>query len=216
MRYLSEMDQFIETWSEYIPFIITPGSDRSRFAASFKVPFEYVPDALKDEWKMRHGGEEVPVTFTVTVSGAKKSASRPITSSIEDIFNVSPSHEAIQFTHTSEASVVYSNDISGMRQGNFQDNVVFFIYATVVKIVKTYALKFHPDVIRFSAAHEGLQPIYHVMCMKAEKSFGYKYGNPRRGRENHGFILISPEIVAKLKNYFAQKAAQPSAQGVTA
>lgn len=206
MRYMKETE-FLETWTDYIPFKIEANSNAKRFAASFEVPNEYAPE----ETRPQLNGQ--PVKFTVTITGEQARRDHPLTGAVDDIFRVNNGQQ-ITFTYKTGAGVIYSNNLSGMRQANFQGNLSFLVYSTVIKIVKVYVDRYKPDVIRFSAAHEGLNKIYHVLCLQAEKTFGYHYGNPKLGRENHGFIVISPDIYAKFKNYFASKNIMPQGASV--
>jgi hypothetical protein len=106
-------------------------------------------------------------------------------------------------TVKSSVGITFSNTMSGMQPAHLPGNSTGIIYSTIAKMVSYFAEKRKPDAFKFVPAHEGLKRPYNILCMRAEKNFGYVYMTPDR-TNNDTFILFSPAAAQKLKLYLAQ------------
>ena len=195
---------FLE-WSEkYIPFKITSGSSFNSFEAKFSIPGTYAPDDAG--WNPSD-----PIVFTVHIVGNKPRGKEKLSLTVENVWD--KSLDPLRILIKTSANVTYAQSFSSMSQANFKGNIVFLIYATVTKIITVYSDKYKPDVITFCCAHAGLRPVYYVLSMRAEKTFGFRFANPSHGRDTQSFYLVSPDCNRKLMSIFAAKTAD-SNQGV--
>lgn len=148
----------LEIFQKYIPFKIVKEKS-TEFTAQFTIPAEDLDSPAPTQ--------DGSLTYTVHFSGGGKGSFIINRDGVQE--NITGVPKAWYLT--------FNNDVSGYSpSGRGQASLVF---STVSRVFLEFVKRMNPNVVSFSAAHEGLVPVYKILAKRAE-SFGLVWSNKDR------------------------------------